>query len=178
MLQHPSSSTWPRPATPPTFWSPSTSWCKTPEGAPRGERPSVIIPCSRLPDPPLPALCSLPSLLPCLLHSTAMLLLAGIHALRSAHTISTLQVLYLGSAQAIILVWHNMVLKGLPAVVQISGSGSVFSYSPCFVNASPAGISLSATGVNIGAPLVGISPAGTSINSQGLNIQPVSAPSS
>ncbi|CAK0783939.1 hypothetical protein CVIRNUC_007142 [Coccomyxa viridis] len=66
----------------------------------------------------------------------------------------------------------NKLVHDLEEPLGISGGGSVFSYNPCFVNMAPAGISLSATGVNIGAPLVGISPAGISINPQGLNIQP------
>ncbi|CAK0745600.1 hypothetical protein CVIRNUC_001631 [Coccomyxa viridis] len=67
--------------------------------------------------------------------------------------------------------FHKLV-HDLEEPLGISGGGSVFSYSPCFVNAPPAGINIGATGINVGAPLVGISPTGISINPTALNIQP------
>ena len=81
-----------------------------PGGAPGGERPSAMGPSSHLPDPPLPALCSLPSSLPCLLPSTAMLHSAEMHALQKCSHMGRQSVLYSVASRSVFLLWHDMIL--------------------------------------------------------------------
>ncbi|CAK0773972.1 hypothetical protein CVIRNUC_004121 [Coccomyxa viridis] len=68
--------------------------------------------------------------------------------------------------------FENLV-AGLEAPFGIVGSGSIFSYAPCFVNLAPAAISAFATGVSVAPSLAVITPEGVNIQPQGLNIQPV-----
>lgn len=64
-------------------------------------------------------------------------------------------------------------ISQLEAPTGIAGSGSVFSYSPCFASLAPAAISAVATGVSVAANLINITPEGVNIQPQGLDIQPV-----
>jgi len=67
----------------------------------------------------------------------------------------------------------NQLVSDLEDPIAVSGSGSVFSYAPCFVSIAPGGVQVGATGVNIGPALAVITPEGVNIQPQGLNIQPV-----
>ena len=69
-----------------------------------------MTPSSHLPDPPtLACLMQLALSTAMPLAFIAVLLLAGMHALRNAHRVSTEHVLYSVAARAVFLLWHDMV---------------------------------------------------------------------
>ena len=64
---------------------------------------------------------------------------------------------------------RSEVQRGFQFLLQIAGSGSVFSYSPCFASLAPAAINAFAAGVSVAANLINITPEGVNIQPQGLD---------